>query len=283
MDAARLNDNERGCRRIESGKVIIDSRCSTLDEESIDRARGKSCLGITDDWTIIDSAPIAIGVDVFSEAAVCSRLESAGAGECPIPSQNIESGISKPTGGMQTCRGPNIGGNKVVAVIVVRRAPVAATKSTKGQVRWCGGRGRIAGEDFGGIIQGFAVRIVSAYLETMREQMRPFDLQTVITGTREVAADSVCAVSRIQSLSGYAVEVVVLLVGKEPRSDIPNVANGEEHIPRELPLYAQVVLVCDRINRVGRNASHAGCQRKYGRNGWNEAGCVGKTVTRSLS
>ena len=64
MHAARLIDDERGRYSIESGKVIVDSWSSTLEEESVDRARGERRLGITDDCTIIDSAPIAIGVDV---------------------------------------------------------------------------------------------------------------------------------------------------------------------------------------------------------------------------
>src|SRR5271155_644273 len=123
MHAARLIDDKRGRLRIESGKVIVDSWCSTLDEESVDRARGKRCLGITDDWTIIGSARVAIGVNIFTEGAVCPGLESAGAGECPIPCQDIESGIRKPIAAVQTCRGPNIGQSKVVAMIISRRTP----------------------------------------------------------------------------------------------------------------------------------------------------------------
>src|SRR6202789_911598 len=278
MHAARLIDDERGRRCIESGKVIVDSWCSTLDKESVDRARAEWRLGITDDWTIIGSARVAIGIDVFIERAVCSGLESAGTGECPIPCQDIEGGIRKATGAVQTCRRPNIGEDKVVAMIVIRRAPVIFTKSTKGKVRSEGGRARRTSEDFGSVVQGFAVRVVSAYLETMREQMRTFDLQAVVLGARKVAADDILAVSRIQSLSGYAVDVVELLVGKEPRSNISNVANGEEHIPRELPLYTQVVLVCDWIDRIGCNAFHSRLQREYGRDGRNEAASVGKTV-----
>ena len=191
MHAARLIDDERGRRRIESGKVIVDSWCSTLDEESVDRSRGKRCLGITDDWTIIGGARVAIGIDVFIERAVCSRQESAGTGECPIPCQDIEGGIRKATGAVQTCRGPNIGKDKVVAMIVIGRAPVVLTKSTKGKIRSEGGRARRTSEDFGSVVQGFAVRIVSAYLETTREQVRTFDLQAVVLGARKVAADGV--------------------------------------------------------------------------------------------
>ena len=203
-----------------------------------------------------------------------------------MPCQDIESGIRKPTGGVQTCRRPNIGENKVVPMIVIRWA-IVATKSTRRKVVTEAGRARRTSEDFGSVVQGFAPRIVSAYLETMREQMRPFDLQTVVAGARVVAANDVFAEGRIQSLSGYAVDVVVLLIGKEPRSDIPDVANGEEHIPRELPLDTQVVLVGDWIRRIGRNTFYEGiregCHRKCGRDGRNQAGSVGKTDTRSLN
>src|ERR1700679_746583 len=147
MHAARLIDDERGRLRIESSQVIVDSWCSTLDEESVDRARGERRLGITDDWTIIGSARVAIGIDVFIERAVCSGLQSGGTGKCPIPCQDIESGIRKPTGTMQTCRGPNIGHNKVLAMIVIGRAPVVFTKSTKGKVRSERGRARRASKD----------------------------------------------------------------------------------------------------------------------------------------
>ncbi len=146
-----------------------------------------------------------------------------------MPCQDIQSGIRKPTEAVQTCRRPNIGHDKVVAMIVGRRAPVSAHPTIAPdwpRKRWL----KKGCEDFRRIVEGFAIGIVSANLETMREQMGTFNLQAVVVGARVVAADNVLTVSRIQLCPVSAVEVVELLVGEELRSDIPNVANGEEHI-----------------------------------------------------